>query len=116
MGNVTLNELRELCDFDARRSMVSSVITQALASPAGRAQFFGRYTSWNGFFGSGVAALAGSRRVSMDRDSLRPRWRRGGGPLRMGHAGREVRITLRATEAACLAAPGAAQRFSEFFP
>jgi len=72
MGTVTLDELRELCDFDARRSMVSSVITQALASPAGRAQFFGRYTSWNGFFGSGVAALAGkigrSRGLFLDPD------------------------------------------------
>jgi hypothetical protein len=72
MGTVTLDELRELCDFDARRSMVSSVITQALASPAGRAQFFGRYTSWNGFFGSGVASLAGkvgrSRGLFLDPD------------------------------------------------
>lgn len=32
MGNVTLDELRELCDFDAGR--------KALASPAGRGRFF----------------------------------------------------------------------------
>jgi len=68
--SVTVDELRGLCDFAAHEQMVVAALRAALHSPRERVRFFGNYTSWNGFFGSGVAALAGkigrSRRLFMD--------------------------------------------------
>jgi hypothetical protein len=70
MTTITLDELRQLYDFEAEAALVSRTVQAALAAPEGRTRFFGHYTSWNGFFGSGVASLAGkigrSRRLFLD--------------------------------------------------
>lgn len=59
MLTVTREELEGLCDFAAHQAMVESAVHHALADPRRRIRFLGRYASWNGFFGSGVATLAG---------------------------------------------------------
>ncbi len=59
MTDVTIDELKGLCDFGAQEKLVRDSLATALAQPLARVRFMGRYTSWNGFFGSGVAALAG---------------------------------------------------------
>jgi hypothetical protein len=59
MTSVNREELEGLCDFAAHRALVESTVRAALATPIGRVRFIGRYASWNGFFGSGVATLAG---------------------------------------------------------
>ena len=63
--------LRKLANFDAARQRVEDALHQAgQEGPQGLLRFFARYTSWNGFFGSGVASLAGkigrSRAVFVD--------------------------------------------------
>lgn len=52
-------ELQRLCDFGSREALVRDKLREAFADPVKRVRFLGRYTSWNGFFGSGVATLAG---------------------------------------------------------
>jgi len=68
--SISIDELRGLCDFAAHEQMIVEALSAALDSATGRIRFFGNYTSWNGFFGSGVAALAGkigrSRRLFLD--------------------------------------------------
>lgn len=59
MTHVDLAELKSLCDFDAQERLVQQTLREALAEPTQRVRFLGRYTSWNGFFGSGVATLSG---------------------------------------------------------
>ena len=59
MSEITLDELKALCDFQAHEQRVRDTLTQALAQPAGRVRFLARYAHWNGYFGSGVASLAG---------------------------------------------------------
>lgn len=59
MSDLSLGELRALCDFSAHESLVNDALAQALQSPASRIRFLGRYANWNGYFGSGVASLAG---------------------------------------------------------
>jgi hypothetical protein len=59
MSTIELKELQALCDFDAREAMVRDTLREALVDPVRRVRFLGRYTSWNGFFGSGVATLSG---------------------------------------------------------
>jgi hypothetical protein len=59
MSTIELSELHALCDFDARERLVRDTLRTALTDPVGRVRFLGRYTSWNGFFGSGVATLSG---------------------------------------------------------
>ena len=70
MDHITEDELKGLCDFAAQEQLVRSALQAALGEPVARVRFVGRYTSWNGFFGSGVAALAGkigrSRRLFLD--------------------------------------------------
>lgn len=70
MTDVTEAELKGLCDFAAQEQLVRDALAAALGDPIGRVRFLGRYTSWNGFFGSGVATLAGkigrSRRLFLD--------------------------------------------------
>jgi hypothetical protein len=70
MTDVTEAELKGLCDFAAQEQLVRDALGAALGDPIGRVRFLGRYTSWNGFFGSGVATLAGkigrSRRLFLD--------------------------------------------------
>lgn len=72
MNKINRGELETLVNFSAHERMVYEAIATALADPIGRLRFLGRYTSWNGLFGSGVAALAGkigrSRRLFLDAD------------------------------------------------
>jgi hypothetical protein len=51
-------ELRGLCDFAQAEERVTSALRVAGQSPRATLRFLGRYASWNGWFGSGVAALA----------------------------------------------------------
>jgi hypothetical protein len=70
MTDITRDELESLVSFSAQEALVVSALQTAFSNPLGRVRFLGRYTSWNGFFGSGVAALAGkigrSRRAFLD--------------------------------------------------
>ena len=59
MSEITAAGLQALCDFDVQEQLVRTALANALAEPYARVRFLGRYTSWNGLFGSGVAALAG---------------------------------------------------------
>jgi hypothetical protein len=59
MSEITATELQQLCDFADHQRLVRDALREALQSPVSRVCFLGRYTSWNGFFGSGVATLAG---------------------------------------------------------
>ena len=56
---VELSDLQRLCDFASREALVRDKLREAFADPVRRVRFLGRYTSWNGFFGSGVATLSG---------------------------------------------------------
>ena len=59
MSTITLEELKALCDFDAAEARVKKAVTTAMQDPSKFVRYFGRYISWNGFFGSGVASLSG---------------------------------------------------------
>jgi hypothetical protein len=59
MNPVSIAELKGLTDFDHHETRVSHAIQAACASPEMLLRFFSRYASWNGYFGSGVATLAG---------------------------------------------------------
>lgn len=69
---ISRGELETLVNFSAHERMVYEAISAALGDTVKRIRFLGRYTSWNGLFGSGVAALAGkigrSRRLFLDPD------------------------------------------------
>ena len=56
---ITIDELKGLSSFDAAEARVREALITSLRDPEGFVRFFGRYTSWNGFFGSAVATLAG---------------------------------------------------------
>lgn len=56
---ITRSDLEAAVDFGAAHSAVDAALTHALTSDAALLRFVGRYTSWNGHFGSGVATLAG---------------------------------------------------------
>ncbi len=56
---ITKEDLENNHDFDAAEDLVEDALKRALSSPEALLCFMGRYTSWNGFFGSGVATLAG---------------------------------------------------------
>jgi len=72
MTDLTRKELESLVSFQQTEALVVSTLKQAFETPLGRVRFLGRYTSWNGFFGSGVATLAGkigrARRAFLDPD------------------------------------------------
>ncbi|MCQ4165862.1 hypothetical protein [Tahibacter harae] len=72
MNKINRGELESLVNFSAQERLVYEAISQALGEPRQRLRFLGRYTSWNGLFGSGVAALAGkigrARRLFLDPD------------------------------------------------
>ena len=53
------SDLERLIDFEQLESMVEGVISNALQEPERLLRFISRYVSWNGYFGSGVAALSG---------------------------------------------------------
>lgn len=59
MSDITREHLEAVHDFEATHAVVRDVIHQAVADPIHLVRFLGRYTSWNGYFGSGVASLAG---------------------------------------------------------
>jgi hypothetical protein len=59
MSIITREHLEAAHDFAATEAKVVEVIRSAVAEPTARVRFLGRYTSWNGYFGSGVASLAG---------------------------------------------------------
>ena len=72
MTDITEQRLRKLVNFDSDRALIRDALTAALDA-SDRAQlvkFFARYISWNGFFGAGVATLAGkiarARRLFID--------------------------------------------------
>lgn len=56
---ITREELEVLCDFAAAEARVRKALAEAMPDPAGFVRFFGRYTAWNGYFGSAVATLVG---------------------------------------------------------
>ena len=70
MKTITLADLEGRYDFTASKKQVHEVLKAALPDDFQRLRFFVRYSSWNGFFGSGVAARAGrigrSRGLFMD--------------------------------------------------
>jgi hypothetical protein len=67
---LTEARLREVADLEAIGARVAEVTRASLQDPLERVRFLARYTSWNAFFGAGVAALAGkvarSRGVFLD--------------------------------------------------
>ncbi len=69
---ISEQRLRQIVDFDADRTLIQSALGAVLdaKAPAGLVRFFARYISWNGFFGAGVATLAGkiarARRLFVD--------------------------------------------------
>ena len=69
---VTIDDLRQCADFDAANQRVQSALDNALQHPAWLVSFLGWYIDWNGWFGSGVATLAGelsrSRGIFQDAD------------------------------------------------
>jgi len=66
------HDLEARFDFGASNALVEQALGRAMRSHAALLRFMGRYTSWNGYFGSGVAALAAkigrSRGLFMDRE------------------------------------------------
>lgn len=72
LAPLRLSDLQALTDFPAHEALIRRRIGEAAADPAAALRFFGRYASWNGFFGSGVATLSGklgrARRMFIDRD------------------------------------------------
>ncbi|MFZ6639411.1 hypothetical protein ACO0LL_06680 [Undibacterium sp. TC4M20W] len=57
---ITQDDLQGLADFELAQARVKNALNLAGAEGAvGLLRFFARYTSWNGFFGSGVASLSG---------------------------------------------------------
>jgi hypothetical protein len=72
MTDLNRKELESLVSFPLQEALVTGALKDAFATPVGCVRFLGRYTSWNGFFGSGVATLAGkigrSRRLFLDPD------------------------------------------------
>jgi len=70
---ITIEDLQQLADFNAAQQRVRMALNHAGKEGAvGLVRYFARYTSWNGFFGSGVASLAGkigrSRALFVDPD------------------------------------------------
>lgn len=56
---ITIEELKGLSSFDAAETRVRKALDDSIGDARAFVRFFGRYTSWNGFFGSAVATLAG---------------------------------------------------------
>ncbi|MEQ9502765.1 MAG: hypothetical protein RIT81_38200 [Deltaproteobacteria bacterium] len=69
---IGLEDLKAHHDFDASHQRVEAVVDHIVNDPIERVRVLANYTSWNGFFGAGVAALAGkigrSRRMFLDPD------------------------------------------------
>ena len=56
---ITLSDLQAAHDFSASHAAVEKALGTSMRSHLSLLRFVGRYTSWNGLFGSGVATLAG---------------------------------------------------------
>lgn len=69
---LTTADLESRYDFDAGELLVNRALEQAFSGPEALLAFLGRYISWNGFFGGGVALLAAEiaaqRRLFLDPD------------------------------------------------
>ena len=59
MSVIQKRDLAARHDFSASGKAVEASLTRALRSHRSLLRFLGRYTSWNGFFGSGVVILVG---------------------------------------------------------
>jgi hypothetical protein len=59
MTQITEAELQSLYDYPKHTALVSGGLGEAVRTIEGLVRFLGRYASWNGYFGSGVATLAG---------------------------------------------------------
>ena len=59
MNVIHKKDLADRHDFEASGQSVESALSRAMRSHRSLLRFLGRYTSWNGYFGSGVATLAG---------------------------------------------------------
>jgi len=61
MTTITEDHLRAILDIDEDKQLIRHVLGETLASGDRErlVRFFARYISWNGFFGAGVATLAG---------------------------------------------------------
>ena len=57
-AGITIEDLQERHDFGFTEGLVHSAVTSAIGSDEGLVRFLGRYISWNGHFGSGVAYLS----------------------------------------------------------
>ncbi len=70
--DITRAELETLCSFAEAERGVERALALASTKPELLVRFLGRYAAWNGWFGSGVAALAGkigrSRALFIDPD------------------------------------------------
>ncbi len=55
---LTPDDLRARYDFDAGQRLLDRALAAAFAGPDPLLRFLGRYVSWNGYFGGGVACLA----------------------------------------------------------
>ncbi len=70
--NLTLSTLKAAHDFDATEARVASIVDAAADEPVALLRFLSHYASWNGYFGAGVATLAGkiarSRHLFVDPD------------------------------------------------
>jgi hypothetical protein len=56
---IARSELETLTNFAEAERAVLAAVEEAVREPARLVRFLGRYAAWNGWFGSGVAALAG---------------------------------------------------------
>jgi hypothetical protein len=61
VAKITRAHLENLVDFEDDANLIRHALREALHARDSRAlvRFFARYASWNGFFGAGVATLAG---------------------------------------------------------
>jgi len=66
MGQITINDIHEACDLVSVHELVERAAMDATYGKDGHTlnginvlRFLSRYASWNGYFGSGVATLAG---------------------------------------------------------
>jgi len=59
MPEITLELLNDAANMEARSKRTEEVIDAATGNPEELLRFIFRYASWNGYFGSGVATLAG---------------------------------------------------------
>ena len=57
--SLSVSELQSLCDFAAHEARVEHTFEAALDDDTRLLRLLTRYASWNSFFGSGVASLAG---------------------------------------------------------